>query len=62
MHANFEAMGSATNNKIDIAKENAVGCELYSEEPVIRQCTGKCIKQNKSRASSRKGQAKEDFV
>lgn len=55
-YTNFGAMWSATNNKIDI------GYVLCSRETVIRQCTGKCIKHQKSRAPSRRGQRKGDFV
>lgn len=56
---NFGAMGSATNNKIEIGKENAVGCVLCPEESVIRQCTGKRIKQKKIRSPIKKETDKE---
>lgn len=62
MYPNFGAMGSVKNNEIEIGKEDAVGCVLSPEEPVTRQCTGKCIRQKKTRGLSRRGQTKENFV
>lgn len=55
MYANFGAMGSATNNKTDIGKENACGCVLCPQEPVIRQCTEKSYQAEKIKSPIKKG-------
>lgn len=62
MYANFRARGSATNSKIEIGKENAAGCVMCPEKPLISPYRGKRIKHKKSRALSRRGETKEGFV